>query len=390
MTLRILFTLAILAGMAAAPDAQTFTWQAGRSGSYDVAERAERVAEQARRAIERTLQNNERLAEQRLRNAERINEQARRNAERIAAQALRNADRQALQIERDVRARIDAQIRQEARSAVIVRRGPVYRAPFYNYSRSAENAGAERQVGSDADPCRDNNWGDRDYERHCEVRDSTLPAGPLNVDAGQNGGVSIEGWDRNEIRVRAIVQTSAREASEARSLAGQVQVQAGGGRVYATGPDSGSRQWWSVSYRINVPRKNDLDLRASNGGITIVGVTGNMRFDTTNGGVRLQDVGGRVNGETRNGGLNVTLSGSRWDGEGLDVETSNGGVNLAIPDGYNAELETRTVNGGLRIDFPITVQGELTSRRGLSTTLGSGGPLVRVRTTNGGVTIKRR
>jgi len=369
-TLRILFTLAILAGMAAAPDAQTFTWQAGRS--YDAAERAER------------------LAEQRLRNVERIAEQARRNAERIAAQALRNADRQALQIERDIRARIDAQVRQEVRSAVIVRRGSTFRAPFYNYSRSAENAGAERQVGSDADPCRDNNWGDRDYERHCEVRDSTMPAGPLNVDAGQNGGVSIEGWDRNEIRVRAIVQTSAREASDARTLAGQVQVQAGGGRVYATGPDSGSRQWWSVSYRINVPRKNDLDLRASNGGITIVGVAGNMRFDTTNGGVRLQDVGGRVNGETRNGGLNVTLSGSRWDGEGLDVETSNGGVNLAIPDGYNAELETRTVNGGLRIDFPITVQGELTSRRGLSTTLGSGGPLVRVRTTNGGVTIKRR
>jgi hypothetical protein len=369
-TLRILFPLAILAGMAAAPDAQTFTWQAGRS--YDAAERAER------------------LAEQRLRNVERIAEQARRNAERIAAQALRNADRQALQIERDIRARIDAQVRQEVRSAVIVRRGSTFRAPFYNYSRSAENAGAERQVGSDADPCRDNNWGDRDYERHCEVRDSTMPAGPLNVDAGQNGGVSIEGWDRNEIRVRAIVQTSAREASDARTLAGQVQVQAGGGRVYATGPDSGSRQWWSVSYRINVPRKNDLDLRASNGGITIVGVAGNMRFDTTNGGVRLQDVGGRVNGETRNGGLNVTLSGSRWDGEGLDVETSNGGVNLAIPDGYNAELETRTVNGGLRIDFPITVQGELTSRRGLSTTLGSGGPLVRVRTTNGGVTIKRR
>ena len=81
----------------------------------------------------------------------------------------------------------------------------------------------------------------------------------------------------------------------------------------------------------------------------------------------------------------MLLSGSRGTAKGLDVETSNGGVTLTIPDGYNAELETRTVNGGLRIDFPITVQGELTSRRGISTTLGSGGPLVRVRTTNGGV-----
>ncbi len=328
-SLRILFTLAILVGLAAAPNAQTFTWQAGRN--YDAAER---------------------------------------NAASIA---------------RNVRRQVESQVRNQVlRHRVVINTG---RASF---SRSAENAGAERQVGSDADPCRDNNSGDRDYERHCEVRESTIPAGPLNVDAGQNGGVSIEGWDRNEIRVRAIVQASAPEAADARSLAGQVQVQSGGGRVYSTGPDSGRRQWWSVSYRINVPRKNDLDLRANNGGITVVGVSGNVRFDTTNGGVRLQDVGGRVNGETRNGGLNVTLSGTKWDGEGLDVETSNGGVNLMIPDGYNAELETRTVNGGLRIDFPITVQGELTSRRGISTTLGSGGPLVRVRTTNGGVTIRRR
>ena len=371
-TLRILFTCAILVGMAAAPDAQTFTWQAGRS--YDSAERAERVAEQVHRNIERSLRNAERAMELQL-----------RSAERAAALAERNAERTAARIVVQTRSRIDAQIQSQIRSE-IGRNLRYY--PYRSNSRSAENAGA--QVGSDADPCRDNNWGDRDYERFCEVRESTMPAGPLNVDAGQNGGISIEGWDGNDIRVRAVVQASAASASEARALAGQVQVQSGGGRVYATGPENGRREWWSVSYRINVPRKSDLDLRASNGGITIVGVSGNMRFDTTNGGVKLQDIGGRVNGETRNGGLNVTLSGNKWDGEGLDVETSNGGVTVAIPDGYNAELETRTVNGGLRIDFPVTVQGELTSRRGISTTLGSGGPLIRARTTNGGVTIRRR
>jgi len=374
-TLRILFTLAILVGLAAAPDAQTFTWQAGHS--YDTALRAERIAEQARRSAERSIRNAERIMEQQLRNAERIGDQARRNAQRIEVQT---------------RARIDAQLRSEIRSSIARDTRYYSSGPGFGYrfnTRGADYAGA--QVGSNADPCRDNNFGDRDYERFCEVRESTMPAGALNVDAGQNGGISIEGWDRNEIRVRAVVQASAREASEARALAGQVQVQSGGGRVYATGPDNNSRgrEWWSVSYRINVPRKNDLDLRASNGGITIVGVSGNMRFDTTNGGVKLEDIGGRVNGETRNGGLNVTLSGSRWDGEGLDVETSNGGVTVSIPDGYNAEFETRTVNGGLRIDFPITVQGELTGRRGFSTTLGAGGPLIRARTTNGGVTIRR-
>jgi hypothetical protein len=368
-TLRALFTVAILAGLAAAPDAQSFRWEPN-SRNYDIGDRIERAFEQAERNIERQWRNVERLWDQRL-----------RNAERIADQATRNAERRAAAIERQVRARVQRQINNEIRANI---RAAGRVAP--RIIRTERYAGS--QVGTDADPCR-NTDRDDDYYQHCEVRESTLPAGALNVDAGQNGGVTVEAWDRNDIRVRAIVRGSAREESRARDIAGQVQVQAGSGRVSATGPDLNRREWWSVSYRINVPRKNDLDLSATNGGITIVGVNGNLRFDTTNGGVKLQNVGGRVSGETRNGGVNVVLSGSRWDGEGLDVETSNGGVTVDIPENYNAEFETRTVNGGLNIDFPITVQGELTSRRGITTTLGSGGPPVRVRTTNGGVRVRR-
>ena len=371
MTLRLLFTLAILAGLAAAPDAQSFRWEPNRS--YDsVGERVERALEQAQRSIDLKWRSIERQWEMRA-----------RAADRAAALAERNAQRHAARVERDVRVQVQRQINSEIRAY------RHYEAPFAFRSGRTERY-AEMQTGSDADPCRNNNDRDDDYYQHCEVRDSNMPAGPLNVDAGQNGGVHVEAWDRNEIRVRAIVRGSARSDARAREITNQVQIQAGSGRVYATGPDLDRREWWSVSYRINVPRKNDLDLSATNGGITIIGVTGNLRFDTTNGGVRLQDLGGRVSGDTRNGGLTVQLAGQRWDGEGIDVETSNGGVTLEIPDGYNAELETRTVNGGLRIDFPITVQGELTSRRGITTTLGSGGPPVRVRTTNGGVKINRR
>jgi hypothetical protein len=42
----------------------------------------------------------------------------------------------------------------------------------------------------------------------------------------------------------------------------------------------------------------------------------------------------------------------------------------------------------MRVDFPITVRGSL--NRHISTQLGSGGPLVRVVTTNGGVHIAER
>jgi hypothetical protein len=77
-----------------------------------------------------------------------------------------------------------------------------------------------------------------------------------------------------------------------------------------------------------------------------------------------------------------------WKGEGLDLTTSNGSVNLEIPKTYNARLETGTVNGGMNIDFPVTVQGFIGRR--ITTTLGSGGPRVRTVTTNGGVRIRQR
>jgi hypothetical protein len=48
------------------------------------------------------------------------------------------------------------------------------------------------------------------------------------------------------------------------------------------------------------------------------------------------------------------------------------------------------VNGGLSTNYPLTITGELSTRRGITTTLGSGGPTVRVSTTNGGLKIGRR
>ena len=96
---------------------------------------------------------------------------------------------------------------------------------------------------------------------------------------------------------------------------------------------------------------------------------------------------GDVRGRTTNGGLRVELDGDEWDGEGLDVQTTNGGVSLYIPDDYSARLVTGTVNGGIRIDFPIMVQGNIGRR--ITTDLGNGGKTVRVTTTNGGVTVRK-
>jgi hypothetical protein len=232
--------------------------------------------------------------------------------------------------------------------------------------------------------------GDRDRAVHCEVRETTLPAtGDLAVNARPNGGITVEGWDRDEILVRARVRTQARSEEEARGIAAEISVRTEGGRVASEGPRGYGRdgRGWSVSYEVFVPQRTDLDLTSTNGGLHVAGVEGELELSTTNGGISLERVAGDVRGRTTNGGLDVRLSGDRWNGSGLDLETTNGGITLTVPDNYSARLETRTVNGGMEVDFPVTVQGRIGRR--IEADLGSGGAPIRVETTNGAVRLRR-
>jgi DUF4097 and DUF4098 domain-containing protein YvlB len=223
--------------------------------------------------------------------------------------------------------------------------------------------------------------------RHCEVREFTLRAdGSLEVDARPNGGVQVTAWDRSEIRVQAKVVSRADSEAQAEDMASQITIETDG-TIRAEGPKTDRDRSWSVSYRIMVPRNTDLELSSTNGGVGVDGVSGRMELSTTNGSISLVDLSGDVSARTTNGGLSVQLSGSRWDGAGLEAITTNGGVDLAIPEGYSARLESQTRNGGFDVDFPVTLQGRL--RRAVSTDLGSGGAPITVRTTNGGVHVRR-
>ncbi len=239
----------------------------------------------------------------------------------------------------------------------------------------------------------DHEWCDGDRgnsraERYCEVREYDLDARDLvRVNAEPNGGIQVEAWDRNEIRLLAKVQAWSRRG-DPQEIVDQVEIETEN-TVSADGPRLRDREGWAASYRLMVPRNSNLDLETMNGGIRIQGVRGQMDFSTMNGGIALDDVGGDVQGKTQNGGVKVTLSGTQWEGEQLDLETTNGSVTLTLPEDFRADLTTGTVNGSFNTDFPITVRGSLRSNR-LSTELNGGGPPIRLVTTNGAVRIRSR
>jgi hypothetical protein len=225
----------------------------------------------------------------------------------------------------------------------------------------------------------------------CEVREITLPARELiAVDAGRNGGIQVEAWERNEIRVRAMITVDDVGKDEAAEIAAGIGISTEK-TIEASGPD-GRKQKWSVSYRLMVPAKSNVDLAANNGGIAIAGVEGTLEFSTLNGGIKLADVAGDVRGRTTNGGISVELDGASWKGEGLDLETTNGGIELAVPDGYSARLQMATVNGGVHSDFEGEGDRDERGRPGrqkrIALTLGDGGALLRLVTTNGGIHVE--
>jgi len=235
--------------------------------------------------------------------------------------------------------------------------------------------------------CEDH-WSNNGQKGFCETRDLTLAAPAadqtLTIDGRRNGGITVHGWDGADVRVRARVQSWASSEAVAQQQVKAVKISSAG-NVLKEEANSGEDKW-SVSYEVFVPRRTALALNTYNGGISIEGTQAPVTFEAHNGGINLTGLGGDVRGTTMNGGVSVTLTGPKWEGKGLDVTTTNGGISWRIPTTYSAQLKTATQHGGLSADYPITVTGKI--GRSLDTKLGEGGALVSVVTTNGGISLK--
>ena len=235
--------------------------------------------------------------------------------------------------------------------------------------------------------CERDEYGD-DHETSCEVVIESVeaPAATIAFDGGRNGGVAFKGWDQDRMEVHARIQAHADTEEEARAIARAVRIELtpGGGRAF--GPEG---EEWTIVYHVYVPRQRNLEATANNGPLSARGVTGRIRLETRNGPIHLAEVGGDVYARAQNGPIGVKLGGTTWQGEGLDAETRNGPISISIPAGYSAVLETGTEHGPFETDVPLQVTlGPGESTRRFRTELGGGGPLVRVVTTNGPVSIR--
>src|SRR5216117_872764 len=104
-------------------------------------------------------------------------------------------------------------------------------------------AGQSRDRTTRSSECGDRGGWNR--EVYCETREETLNgAKPLDGDTGGNGGVTIRGWHRGGILMRARIVARADTDAEARRIATGARIEAAGATIRADGPRNDRHNNW--------------------------------------------------------------------------------------------------------------------------------------------------
>lgn len=153
--------------------------------------------------------------------------------------------------------------------------------------------------------------------------------------------------------------------------------------------------------------KGEVELGTAGGGITVEGVSGkSLKAATAGGSIRvagltvpgeLKTSGGSIEVESAGDALSASTSGGSISAAFTGVptaevvlKTSAGGVTVVLPPDSKFSLDASTSAGSVRSDFPVTVTG--TSDRDRSSLKGpvnGGGPVMKLRTSAGSISVRK-
>jgi len=218
------------------------------------------------------------------------------------------------------------------------------------------------------------------------VFERTLPlqAGGTFSLSNVNGSVQVQGWDRNEVEIRA-VKSSLHDPRDISRV--QIDVESDGERAAVnTIYPQGSGVEVTVDYQVRVPDRVLLDgVETVNGDVHVRGITGAGVVNSINGSVEVVESNGRFSAKTTNGDIRFELK-ELPKGEPMQLATVNGSVILSLPINASAELNVISRNGDFHSDFPLRSLGAYNPSvfRGR---MGGGGGEILLTTVNGAIRL---
>ena len=225
-----------------------------------------------------------------------------------------------------------------------------------------------------------------DTQRESQTETRRLdPEGAFTLE-NTNGEVVVDTWKEASVKIEAqkigrrwaVENTKIRIRGEGDRVS--VETRQPGGSFFFGGGE--------VHYRVTVPERARMEVKATNGRVRIEGSAGPVHAATMNGSVEVEDASGAVEASTTNGSVRAAFHAAPAEGT-IRLSTTNGAVTLLLPPDATGEFEASTVNGGIHSDFPLHVRGGL-GGRSLTGQLGEGKARFEMRTVNGGVGIRKR
>ena len=234
---------------------------------------------------------------------------------------------------------------------------------------------------------------------------SKAEARVLRVHEIQNGGVQVQGWDKDVYSVTAC-KAAVGSGEEAHRLLSQIKLSVQGGEVSVSGP-GGSRDEWTVFLLIRTPKAADIELtthngpagfysvdgkitaRATNGPISIKDCSGEADIAAENGPISFSGTSGKLRLHTENGPISIALNASTWTGAGLVADAVNGPLTLRVPSGFQSSFLVESSEHS-----PVSCRASICSETRRTwdddhrrIEFGSGAPLIRLSTKNGPISV---
>lgn len=265
-------------------------------------------------------------------------------------------------------------------------------------------------------------WSERAEGRH-EVHLDRPAGGGLRID-NANGRTHVVGEDRDDVRIE--MHKSARAASEEQAKRTVEDIQllaregADGDLELEVDIPGGWNRRGRADLDVHVPRDLRVQVLAANGRICLEGLRSAVRAKSSNGPVRVRDVVGDVeihasnakvitactcgrlvarssNGKIELGGHRGSVDAATSNGTihcevdelgkgGVLLAASNGRIVLELPDDVDGDVDIRVDNGIIRSSRELNTSSKRTGR--LKGTLGRGGAPIRLRASNGTVSLR--
>jgi DUF4097 and DUF4098 domain-containing protein YvlB len=233
-----------------------------------------------------------------------------------------------------------------------------------------------------------------------------VSASPSLTITTNDGNIRVETWDQNRIEARVTTAGFKIGPNDVRISESQ-----GGDHVTLDVhvPDVHFSFGWNhhrVDIDIRMPKQGAVDFRTHDGNIKLADFKGDMHLKSGDGSQQIDNVDGSLEAAAGDGSIRVSgrfdhLDLHTGDGSiearantgskiatGWSLHTGDGSVHLDLPGDFAADVEAHSGDGHINFDMPITVSGSM-SRNNVSGKLNGGGGLLRLRSGDGSIYVRR-